>query len=73
MCVFNVTKGSCPPGATLYRMPPKTPDELREQIEKQNEEPPAVPGNERTAEGMEVTPPSRDDFFGNLEKVSEPD
>ncbi|HEY8722713.1 MAG TPA: hypothetical protein VIL92_02495 [Gaiellaceae bacterium] len=50
-------------------MPPKNPDELREQIEKQNEEPPAS-GKERTAEGMEVTPPSREDFFGNLEKVS---
>ena len=51
---------------------PKTPDEIKEQIERANEEPPAVPGHERTAEGMEVEPPSRDDFFSNLEKVSKP-
>lgn len=51
---------------------PKTPDELKEQIEQQNEEPPAVPGHERTAEGLEVDPPSREDFFTNLEKVSRP-
>jgi hypothetical protein len=52
---------------------PKTPDELKEQIEEANEEPPAVPGNDRTAEGMEVRRPSRDDFFANLEKVSKPE
>jgi hypothetical protein len=53
-------------------MPPKTPSELKEQIENQNETP-AEPGKERTAEGMEVTPPSKEDFFGNLEKVARPD
>lgn len=53
-------------------MAPKTPSELNEQIEKANEEPPAIPGNERTAEGLEVQPPSRDDFFTNLEKASKP-
>lgn len=51
---------------------PKTPDELKAQIEKSNEEPPAVPGNDRTAEGLEVRPPSRKDFFADLEKVSKP-
>lgn len=49
---------------------PKTPSELKEQIENANEQPPAVPGNERTAEGLEVRPPPRADFFSNLEKVS---
>lgn len=49
---------------------PKSPDELKEQIEKANEEAPAVPGHERTAEGLEVHPPKRSDFFSNLEKVS---
>jgi hypothetical protein len=51
-------------------MPPKTPDELREQIEKQNEDQPD--GNDRTAEGLKVPTPKRADFFGNLEKASEP-
>ena len=49
---------------------PKTPDELKEQIEKANEEPPATPGHERTAEGLNVPTPKRDDFFANLKKVS---
>lgn len=53
-------------------MPPKTPDELREQIEKQNEQP-AKEGHERTAEGLSVETPSRGDFFGNLDKISKPD
>lgn len=48
---------------------PKSPQELKEQIEKANEEPPATPGHERTAEGLDVPPPKRDDFFSNLEKV----
>jgi len=51
-------------------MSPKTPNELKEQIEKANEEPPAIPGNERTAEGLEVQPPKRSDFLSNLEKAS---
>jgi hypothetical protein len=52
---------------------PKKPREIKEQIEKANEEPPAVPGNERTAEGMEVQPPERSEFLANLEKVSSSD
>lgn len=54
-------------------MAPKTPNELKQQIEEANEEPPAIPGNERTAEGLEVQPPKRGDFFGNLDKISKPD
>jgi hypothetical protein len=50
-------------------MPPKTPSELREQIEAQQNEP-ANPDHERTAEGMEVETPSESDFFGNLRKVA---
>jgi hypothetical protein len=53
-------------------MPPKTPSELNEQIERQQDEP-AATGHERTAEGEDVETPSRDDFFGNLEKASRPD
>lgn len=51
-------------------MPPKTPSELKKQIEKANEEAPAARGHERTAEGLDVPTPTRDDFFSNLEKVS---
>jgi hypothetical protein len=50
-------------------MPPKTPSELREQIEAQQNEP-AAPGHERTAEGIEIETPSEKDFFGNLRKVA---
>lgn len=50
-------------------MPPKTPRELREQIEAQQNEP-ATPGHERTAEGMEVETPTRRELFGNLRKVA---
>ena len=53
-------------------MPPKTPQELKEQLERENAQP-AKKGNERTAEGQEVPPPTRGDFFKNLEKVSKPD
>jgi hypothetical protein len=53
-------------------MPPKTPNELREQIEQQNEQP-AETGHERTAEGLDVETPKRDDFFGNLNKISKPE
>jgi hypothetical protein len=52
---------------------PKTPDELREQIEEANTPPPADPAKERTAGGLTVEKPSRDAFFSNLEKVSKPD
>ena len=52
-------------------MPPKTPDELREQIEQAQDEP-ADPGRERTAEGLEVETPQRNDFFETLKKVSKP-
>ena len=50
---------------------PKTPEELREQIESQEQ--PADLGNERTAEGLEVETPTREDFFGNLAKLSKPE
>jgi hypothetical protein len=53
-------------------MPPKTPKELKEQAEKQNEDRPAD-GHSRTAEGLKVPNPSRDDFFGNLSKASKSD
>ena len=53
-------------------MPPKTPSELREQIERANEQP-AKPGHERSAEGEEVRTPERVEFFSNLEKVSAPE
>lgn len=53
-------------------MPPKTPEELREQVERQNAAP-AAPGHERTAEGMETRVPGRDEFFGNLEKLVKPE
>ena len=53
-------------------MPPKTPNELKEQIEEQND-PPADYGKCRTAEGLEVPDPERSDFLSNLEKVSKPD
>ena len=53
-------------------MTPKTPDELREQIERENEKR-SKAGHEKTAEGMETPTPSEDDFFANLEKASKPD
>jgi hypothetical protein len=53
-------------------MTPKTPEELREQLERANERS-AEKGKDRTAEGMEARRPSRGEFFGNLKKVSEPD
>lgn len=52
-------------------MPPKTSKELREQAEKQNQEnPPDEDDKSRTAEGLEVPTPPRDEFFSNLEKAS---
>jgi hypothetical protein len=52
-------------------MAPKTPSELKEQIERENEKP-AREGHERTAEGLSVETPKAGDFFANLEKVSDP-
>ena len=52
-----------------HHMPPKTPKERREQIEAQQNEP-AAPGQERTAEGMQVETPSGFDFLANLRKVA---
>jgi hypothetical protein len=52
-------------------MTPKTPSELKEQIEAQNE-PPAAEGTELTAEGLEIPTPTRGQFFSDLEKVSRP-
>jgi hypothetical protein len=52
-------------------MTPKTPSKLKEQIEKQNEQP-AETGHEWTAEGREVPTPKRSDFLSNLEKASKP-
>lgn len=53
-------------------MPPKTPDELKEQIERENAKPHAD-DRDVTSEGMTVKRPTRSDFFSNLEKVSKPD
>ena len=53
-------------------MPPKTSKELKEQVEKRNEDRPAD-GHSLTAEGLKVPNPSREDFFSNLEKASEPE
>ena len=53
-------------------MAPKTPKELKEQINATNADRPDDDSS-RTAEGLKVPNPSRDDFFGNLAKVSEPD
>ncbi|MDQ3889894.1 MAG: hypothetical protein M3312_04995 [Actinomycetota bacterium] len=52
-------------------MSPKTPDELREQLERENEEA-TEEGKERTAEGLEVEPPTRETFFSDLERASKP-
>jgi hypothetical protein len=53
---------------TLLVMPPKTPDELRKQLERENEDQPAK-GKDRTAEGLEVPRPTRESFLGNLGRV----
>jgi hypothetical protein len=50
-------------------MTPKDPEKLREKLEEQNQEPSE---KDRTAEGLEVERPKRDEFFGNLKKVSQP-
>lgn len=51
-------------------MPPKTPDELREQLKQEAADKPPREGNDRTAGGVEVPTPTREAFLGNLEKVS---
>jgi hypothetical protein len=43
--------------------------DLREQVDAQQNEP-ASPGYERTAEGMEAETPSESEFLGNLRKVA---
>jgi hypothetical protein len=53
-------------------MPPKTSEELKEQLERENAQP-AEKGKDRTAEGLEVPTPTRKAFLGNLEKVSKPE
>lgn len=53
-------------------MAPKTPSEIKEQLGRENAAGDVTEGRERTAEGLDVPVPSRDDFFGNLEKVSKP-
>jgi hypothetical protein len=50
-------------------MAPKTPNELREQVEAENKKRPAK-GASRTAEGMETPDPKRSAFFSNLKKAS---
>lgn len=52
-------------------MPPKTPKELREQIESQQDKP-ADEGYEYSAEGAKVRTPSEDELLGNLRKVARP-
>lgn len=51
-------------------MTPKTPNELREQLEHENEQPTSE-GQDKSAEGIALPRPERDDFFGNLAKLSE--
>jgi hypothetical protein len=53
-------------------MTPKTPSELKAQVEDENKQP-AKEGNERTSEGLSVETPTEGDFFSNLEKVSKPE
>lgn len=52
-------------------MPPKTPSELLKQLSKRNKDRPAD-DQSMTAEGQKVPNPTRGEFFGNLEKLSEP-
>lgn len=49
---------------------PKTPEQLKAEIEAANKDRPDDDSS-RTAEGLKVPNPSRDDFFGNLARVSE--
>ena len=52
-------------------MTPKTPRELREQVEEQAKQP-TKPGHTRTAEGEEVPTPERRELFDNLRRLGEP-
>lgn len=52
---------------------PKSPQEIKEQAEKQAAENPPADGHEVTPEGLEIPTPSREDFFTNLAKVTKPD
>jgi hypothetical protein len=52
-------------------MAPKTPEELKEQLERENAKPHSE-DRDRTAEGMSVPRPAREDFLDNLKKLSEP-
>jgi len=52
-------------------MTPKSPDELRRQLERKNETL-AKPGHEYTAEGIEVPIPERRELLANLEKLAKP-
>jgi hypothetical protein len=56
---------------TKEALMPKTPAELREQVERENKQP-AEPGHDRTAEGETVPRPTREAFLGNLKKVGRP-
>ena len=56
--------------ATVKAMP-KTPEEVKEQIDAANEERPADSDDSSLkAEGLKVPNPGRGDFLSNLEKVS---
>lgn len=63
---FLSDPNSCPRYPHLM---PKTPEQLKAELEKQNERP-TREDHDRTAEGLSVPRPKRDDFFANLEKVS---
>lgn len=52
-------------------MPPKTPKQLREQIEAQQDKP-AEEGYEWSAEGLKVRTPDEGELLGNLGKVAKP-
>jgi hypothetical protein len=54
-------------------MAPKTPRELKEQIERERAENPPAEGKDRTAEGAEVPTPTQESFLGNLKKASKPE
>ncbi len=56
-------------------MPPKTPKELKEQLELEAKLRPqdAPAHHERTAEGLEVRTPTREEYLGNLKKASRPE
>jgi hypothetical protein len=51
---------------------PKTPDELKKQVERENAKPHSE-DKDVTSEGMVVERPARDEFFSNLKKLSDDD